>query len=336
MIIGVDNMSVAGAKSAEMLETTFEHEILHKCKVQCTMHGVSSLLGTFNCCYLFLFPALLPSAPTITTAVSQSSTSTTLIWTQPEEDFVDRFEIVASYQGDCTGVTYTSTWFLYGTARQHTLTGLKEFSNYTVTMVAVNDAGRTEQSSRSFVTMADGMYLIAIFTRLSCVNCDCLFFFQHSAPDGSPMNVNALAISPVSIIIRWDRVPCINRNSDITGYIVRYSKDGGSTVDVSVSGTGQSDRTYTASWLAPNTSYSIQVAAVNSTGEIGPFSTTVTVKTLPPESKILQFCMVASLHVKVNVPNEVTKNLHIFTYRCFCFEWCCHSKPWFCCFGQYW
>ena len=165
------------------------------------MHGMSSLLGTFNCCYSFLFPALLPSAPTITTAVSQSSTSTTLIWTQPEEDFVDRFEIVASYQGDCTGVTYTSTWFLYGTARQHTLTGLKEFSNYTVTMVAVNDAGRTEQSSRSFVTMADGMYLSTIFTRLSCVNCDCLFFFQHSAPDGSPMNVTALATSPVSIII---------------------------------------------------------------------------------------------------------------------------------------
>ena len=31
MIIDVDNMSVAGAKSVEMLETTFEHEILHKC-----------------------------------------------------------------------------------------------------------------------------------------------------------------------------------------------------------------------------------------------------------------------------------------------------------------
>ena len=150
------------------------------------------------------------------------------------------------------------------------------------------------------------------------------------------MEVTALATSPISITIRWGRVPCINRNSDITGYIVRYSKDGGTTVDVSVSGTGQSDRTYTATRLAPNTSYSIQVAAVNSTGEIGPFSTTVTEKTLPPESKILQFCMVASLHVRVNVPNEVTKNLHIFTYRCFCFEWCCHSKPWFCCFGQYW
>ena len=132
--------------------------------------------------------------------------------------------------------------------------------------------------------MADGMYFSTVFTRLTYINCDYLFFFQHLAPDGSPMDVTTLATSPVSIIIRWDRVPCINRNSNITGYVVRYSENGGSTVDVTVSGTGQSDRIYTATRLAPNTSYSIQAAAVNSTGEIGPFSTTVTVKTLPPES----------------------------------------------------
>ena len=69
---------------------------------------------------------------------------------------VDSFEIVASYQGPCTGITHTSSWFLYGTARQHMLTGLKEFSNYTITMVAVNDAGKSEESSRSVVTMTDG------------------------------------------------------------------------------------------------------------------------------------------------------------------------------------
>ena len=64
---------------------------------------------------------------------------------------------------------------------------------------------------------------------------------------------------------------------------MRYSKDGGSIVNVSVSGTGQSDRTYAALWLAPNASYSIQVAAVTDTGATGPFCTTVTEKTLPPE-----------------------------------------------------
>ena len=39
------------------------------------------------------------------------------------------------------------------------MTGLKEFSNYTVTIMAVNDAGKSEESSRSVVTMTDGKYL---------------------------------------------------------------------------------------------------------------------------------------------------------------------------------
>ena len=115
---------------------------------------------------------------------------------------------------------------------------------------------------------------------------------------------------------------------------MRYSTGGGSTVDASVSGTGQSDRTYTALWLAPNTSYSIQVAAVTSTGVIGPFSATVTEKTLPPEGERLPLHMVASLCF--DVPSDVIEVLCILTYRYSCFEWCCHFKPWFCSLGQYW
>ena len=107
-----------------------------------------------------------------------------------------------------------------------------------------------------------------------------------------------MATNPVSILIRWGRIPCINRNSNITGYTVHYSTGGGSTVrymyystyysstvSVSVSGTDQSERTYTATPLAPNTSYSIQVAAVTSTGATGPFSTTVNETTSPPRSE---------------------------------------------------
>ena len=106
-----------------------------------------------------MFPALLPSAPNVTTAVSQSPTSIDLIWTQPVGEVIDSFAIEVSYQGPCAEFTHTSIWnILYGTARQHTLTGLKEFSDYTVTMVAINDAGRSEQSSTNVVTIADGMY----------------------------------------------------------------------------------------------------------------------------------------------------------------------------------
>ena len=103
------------------------------------------------------------------------------------------------------------------------------------------------------------------------------------------MEVTAMATSPVSIIIRWGRVPCINRNSNITGYTVKYSTGGGSTRNVSVSGTSQRERTYTATLLVPSTSYSVQVAAVTSTGVTGPFSTTVTETTSPPQSESVRY-----------------------------------------------
>ena len=103
-----------------------------------------------------------------------------------------------------------------------------------------------------------------------------------------------MTTNPVTIIVQWGPVPCINRNSDITGYTVHYStddvmivyytRDGGSK-NVFVSGTDQSERTYTATLLAPSTNYSIQVAAVTSTGVTGPFSTTVTETTSPPRSE---------------------------------------------------
>ena len=66
---------------------------------------------------------------------------------------------MVSYLGPCTGLTHTSTCnILYGTARQHTLRDLQEFSNYTVTIRAENVVGRGEKCSTSVVTMADGKF----------------------------------------------------------------------------------------------------------------------------------------------------------------------------------
>ena len=70
---------------------------------------------------------------------------------------MDSYEVSFSYQGPCSGFNHTNTITVNGTTRQYTLTGLQEFSNYTVTVVAVNDAGRSEESSVNIVTMADGM-----------------------------------------------------------------------------------------------------------------------------------------------------------------------------------
>ena len=73
---------------------------------------------------------------------------------------MDSYEVSFSYQGPCSGFNHTNTTTVNGTTRQYTLTGLQEFSNYTVTVVAVNGAGRSEESRESIVTMADGMSIL--------------------------------------------------------------------------------------------------------------------------------------------------------------------------------
>ena len=70
---------------------------------------------------------------------------------------MDSYEVSFSYQGPCSGFNHTNTTTVAGTTRQYTLTGLQEFSNYTVTVVAVNGAGRSEESSENVVTLVNGM-----------------------------------------------------------------------------------------------------------------------------------------------------------------------------------
>lgn len=75
-----------------------------------------------------------------------------------------------------------------------------------------------------------------------------------------------------TISIRWDHVNCIQRNSNITGYIVRYGRHGSEsdTEDLTVMGT--SGRQYTIIGLNASTVYFVMVAAMNSNGYTGPFS----------------------------------------------------------------
>ena len=77
-----------------------------------------------------------------------------------------------------------------------------------------------------------------------------------------------------SITVQWEAVDCIHRNGDITGYSVRYGVQGSVKRDRTVENvTGSSDDVTgtTISGLAPNTSYVIEVAAVNGNGT-GPYS----------------------------------------------------------------
>ena len=94
-------------------------------------------------------------------------------------------------------------------------------------------------------------------------------------PTAAPQTVTASATGPTIVFVTWKHVNCIDRNSEISRYTVRYGPVGGTAVNVSVSGTN-----YTAVGRIPSTNYSIEVAAVNSDGGVGPFSPPIFVTTL--------------------------------------------------------
>ena len=85
-------------------------------------------------------------------------------------------------------------------------------------------------------------------------------------------------MTSTSITIQWDQVPCIEQNSEITGYIVRYSNSTGETQMAAV----QNSQMFTASGLTPNAAYSFQVAAVNNDGEVGHYSSILEINTVLP------------------------------------------------------
>ena len=87
------------------------------------------------------------------------------------------------------------------------------------------------------------------------------FACMISGPGVSPGNIMLTSTSTVM----WDRLSCVDRNGEITGYRIQYGITTLSTT-VNIIGKSASDRTFTASGLVPLTTYMFRIAAVNSDG----------------------------------------------------------------------
>ena len=86
-------------------------------------------------------------------------------------------------------------------------------------------------------------------------------------------------INSTALNVQWGAVPCIEQNGDITGYTVRVLVSGEMERVEDVSDVNE----VTISELTPSTTYSIQVAAVNSEGT-GPYSDLIIIDT--PDSEL--------------------------------------------------
>ena len=71
-------------------------------------------------------------------------------------EIVENYEIAFSYQGPCSEYIHANTVIVDGATRQHTLTGLQEFSTYTISITAMNGGGRSATTSQNVTTVAAG------------------------------------------------------------------------------------------------------------------------------------------------------------------------------------
>lgn len=104
-----------------------------------------------------------------------------------------------------------------------------------------------------------------------------LNFSFLSVPSAPPSSVMISGVNTSSMTIQWNTVVCIHQNGKILGYSVKYGVQGSnSTKNVNVS--GGENTVAIISGLTSITTYTIEVAAMNSAG-IGNYSAPVIVIT---------------------------------------------------------
>ncbi len=107
---------------------------------------------------------VIPSSPLIST-LQTSSTSITITWTQTTRDVVDSYTISYSFMViGCDGVSGSTgindIMGINGSTRMYILSGLEEFTEFTITLTAVNGAGSTSVSRMAHTEA--GNYILMI------------------------------------------------------------------------------------------------------------------------------------------------------------------------------
>jgi len=90
-----------------------------------------------------------------------------------------------------------------------------------------------------------------------------------ASPPQPPTGLSATAVSDSQIALGWS-APSNNGGSPITGYEIERSADSGSTWSQVVANTGNNSTSFSDGGLAPGTTYTYRVSAINSAGTSGP------------------------------------------------------------------
>ena len=105
------------------------------------------IIGTYVCGMLFFYYFIVPTPnPPMILAPIRQTDSISITWSQAPEGVVQSYQISYTYDGPCPNVTGSVPVTLNGTATTYEVSGLEEFSSYTITVIAVNPAGMAEAS----------------------------------------------------------------------------------------------------------------------------------------------------------------------------------------------
>lgn len=191
-------------------------------------------------------PNTTPPAPGTPTGVVANSAQINLTWAAPTNNLGSAVTDYLVYYSSDSGNTWDTFTATASTSLTRNITGLNASTAYIFKVAAKNLAGYGPFSSNS-----------SAYTTTS----------GPTVPE-TPTSVSAGSATTTSLQVSYT-APGNNGGSSITGYVVQYSLDNGTTWDTATANT--SSNPYTVSGLTINTSYIFRVAAKNAQGT-GPFS----------------------------------------------------------------
>ncbi|HEX5457828.1 MAG TPA: fibronectin type III domain-containing protein [Candidatus Nitrosotalea sp.] len=198
----------------------------------------------------------LPASPTGLVARDVSPTQINLSWTAPNNNGNSPITGYKIYRSTSSGtetlLTTSGNFTLYND------TGVTTGVKYFYKVSSVNPVGESSQSNEASAT-------------------------THSV-SSAPQNLSAATVSSSQIYLSWT-APSSNGGSQITGYRIERSSDGGSTWNATVPNTGSAYTKYTDSGLTGSITYTYRVSAINSAGASNPSNTasaTTNSSTPPP------------------------------------------------------
>ncbi len=185
----------------------------------------------------------VPQSPSNLSATAASSSQINLSWNTPSDNggsAITGYMIERSQDNGNTWNTIVSN--TGSTATTYSNTGLASSTTYTYRVSAINGIGTSSPSNTATATTP----------------------IQVSAPQ-PPTNLSATTVSSSQINLSWS-APSDNGGSQITGYKINRSDDGGTTWIILVQDTQNTATTYSDTGLSPGTTHSYRVFAINSVG----------------------------------------------------------------------